>query len=121
MIKGFVRKGNKDFLLVSGKHRLKCSRQGHFFDAGETPEGCHLSNRGYLLMKRAKRVKWQAPTVLQSTHVVAGGEPNTHDRQGVAFSDILLYWLTRGDADPLAPLDCRHYHGLLRGSPVGRD
>jgi hypothetical protein len=72
-------------------------------------------------MKRAKRVKWQAPMVLQSIHVVAGDEPNTHDRQGVAFSDILLYGLTRGDADSLAPLDCQHYHGLLRGSPVGRD
>ena len=80
-----------------------------------------MSNRGYLLKKRAKRVKWQAPTALQSTHVVAGGDPNTHDRQGVAFSDIHLYGLTRGDADSLAPLDCQHYHGLLRGSPVGRD
>ena len=26
-------------------------------------------------MKRAKRVKWQAPTVLQSTHVVAEATP----------------------------------------------
>ena len=65
-------------------------------------------------------MKWQAPTVLQSIHVVAEGDPNTHDRQGVAFSDSLLYGLTRGDADSLAPLDCQHYHGLLRGSPVGR-
>ena len=51
---------------------------------------------------------------------VAGGEPNAHDRQGVAFSDILSYGLTRGDADSLAPLNCQHYHGLLRGSPVRR-
>ena len=58
--------------------------------------------------------------VLQSIHVVAGGDTSAQDRQGVAFSDILLYGLTRGDADSLAPLDCQHYHGLLRGSPVGR-
>lgn len=87
------------------------NQAGTFVYTSETPGGCHLSNRGYLLMKRAKRVKWQAPTVLQSTHVVARGDPNTHDRQGVAFSDILLYGLTRGDADSLAPLDCQHYHG----------
>ena len=52
--------------------------------------------------------------VLQSIRVVASGDPNTHDRQGVAFSDILMYVLTRGDADSLAPLDCQHYHGVTQ-------
>ena len=51
-----------------------------FVHAGETPGGCHLSNRGYLLMKRAKRVKWQAPSETQSISVVAEGDPNSHDR-----------------------------------------
>ena len=54
-----------------------------FVHAGETPGGCHLSNRGYLLMKRAKRakrVKWQAPPETQSISVVAEGDPNSHDR-----------------------------------------
>ena len=41
--------------------------------------------------------------------------------KGGAFSDILTYDLTRGDADSLAPLDCQHYHGLIKGSPVGRE
>ena len=41
--------------------------------------------------------------------------------KGVAFSDILTYVLTRGDADSLASLDCQHYHGLIKGSPVGRE
>ena len=55
---------------------------GTFVHAGETPGGCHLNNRGYLLMKRAKRVKRQAPPVPQSIHVVAEGDPKTYDRQG---------------------------------------
>lgn len=94
---------------------------GTFVHAGETPGGCHLSNRGYLLLKRAERVQWQAPPELQSIHIVAEGDPQFHDPQGVAFGDILTYGLTRGDADSLAPLDCQHYHGLLSGSPVGRE
>ena len=57
--------------------------------------------------------------VLQSIRVVASGDPNTHDRQGVAFSDILMYVLTRGDADSLAPLDCQHYHGHSEARPLG--
>jgi len=39
---------------------------------------------------------------------------------GVASSDILLYGLTRGDADSLALLDCQHYHGLLKWPPFRR-
>ena len=50
-------------------------RVGTFVHAGETPGGCHLNNQGYLLMKRAKRVKRQAPPVPQSIHVVAEGDP----------------------------------------------
>ena len=92
-----------------------------FVDAGETPGGCQLSNRGYLLTKRAMRVKWQAPPVTQSIHLVADGDPKTHAVEGGAFSDILLHGLTRGDADSLAPLVRQHYHGLLEGSPVGRE
>ena len=48
---------------------------GTFVHAGETPGGCHLSNRGYLLLKQAERVKWQAPPELQSIHIVAEGDP----------------------------------------------
>ena len=33
-----------------------------------------MSNRGYLLTKRAMRVKWQVPPVPQSIHVVAEGD-----------------------------------------------
>lgn len=36
--------------------------------------------QGYLPMKRAKRVKWQAPPEPQSIRVVAEGDPYTHDR-----------------------------------------
>ena len=39
---------------------------------------------------------------------------------GVASSDILLFGLTRVDADTLAPLDCQHYHGLLKWPPFRR-
>ena len=39
---------------------------------------------------------------------------------GVASSDILLYGITRGDADALALLDCQHYHGLLKWPPFRR-
>ena len=67
------------------------------------------------------RVKWQAPPVTQSIHLVAGGDPKTPAVDGVAFSDILLYGITRGDADSLATLDCQHYHGLHKGSPIGRE
>ena len=94
---------------------------GILVDAGETPGGCHLSNQGYLLTERAMRVKWQAPPVTQSIHLVAGGDPKTPAVDGVAFSDILLYGITRGDADSLATLDCQHYHGLHKGSPIGRE
>ena len=41
--------------------------------------------------------------------------------KGVAFSDILTYDLTRGDADSLAPLECQHYHGLINSAPIGRE
>ena len=58
------------------------NQAGTFVYTGETPGGCHLSNRRYLLMKRAKRVKWQAPPVPQCVPIVAGGDPNTHNRQG---------------------------------------
>ena len=34
---------------------------------------------------------------------------------GVAFSDMFMYCRTRGDADSLALLDSRHYHGLFKG------
>ena len=97
------------------------NQAGAFVYTSETPGGCHLSNRGYLPMKRAKRVKWQAPPVPQCLPIVAGGDPNTLTVKGVAFSDIHTYVLTRGDAGSLAPLDCQHYHGLLRGSPAGRE
>ena len=94
---------------------------GTLVDAGETPGGCHLSNQGYLPTKRAKRVKWQAPLVTQSIHLVAEGDPKTHAVKGVAFSDILLFGFTRGDAGSLAPLNRQHYHGLHKGSPNGRE
>ena len=95
------------------------NQAGTFVYSGETPGGCHLSNRGYLLMKRAKRVKWQALPVSQSLHIVARGDPNTHKRQGGAFIDIVTYVLTRGDAGFLTPLDCQHYHGYAEARPLG--
>ena len=95
------------------------NQAGTFVYLGETPGGCHLSNRGYLLMKRAKRVKWQAPPVAQCVHIVAGGDPNTITIKGVAFSDIVTYVLTRGDACSLAPLDCSITTGYSEARPLG--
>ena len=40
---------------------------------------------------------------------------------GVASGDGSLCHDARGDADALAALDRHHYHGLLKGSPAGRD
>ena len=34
-------------------------------------------------------MKWQAPTVLQYTHIVAGGDPNAHDRMGSLSATFL--------------------------------
>ena len=80
-----------------------------------------MSNRGYLLTKRAMRVKWQVPPVPQSIHVVAEGDSFDGMGFGVAFSDNFLFDLTRGDAVDRAQRESQHYHGLHKGSPNGRE
>lgn len=62
-----------------------------------------VPSRVHAWTKRTKRTKRTTPIPISV--------------KGVAFSDILLYGLTRGDAGSLAVLDCQHYHGLLEGPP----
>ena len=64
-----------------------------------------------------KASAWESRGFIHFSGMFCNTLPNTHDRQGVAFSDILMYVLTRGDADSLAPLDCQHYHGYSEARP----
>jgi len=93
------------------------NQAGTFVYASETPGRCHLHNQGYLLMKRAKRVKWQASPVAQCVHIVAGGDPNTYNRQGGAPS--ATFFRTSLPVVMLA-LSIRSIAGIPTGYAVAR-
>ena len=95
------------------------NQAGTFVYSGETPGGCHLSNRVVPANETSEASEWQAPPAPQCVQIVAGGDPIPITVKGVAFSDILTYFLTRGDAGSLAPLDYQHYHGYAEARPLG--